>query len=89
MNEENLYWEADLFEIPYENWCLYCHAPKTLAKNFSEHINQLCNCIGIQPYALSNYPGEYRLVETHPRNDIAQQYYKRTDVDELVRKLTK
>ena len=82
--EENRYWAADLFEIPYDNWCLICHAPKKPAKNFSEHSDELCNCIGLQPYTLSSYPGEYKLVKTLPRNNTEQQYYKRTDVDELV-----
>lgn len=46
-----------------------------------------CCCNGIQTYAMSNYPGEHRMVESHPGNIDSEQWYRREDVDVLLKKL--
>ena len=47
-----------------------------------------CKCMGIQTYAMSNYPGEYKLVRSHPDNPD-QHWYKREDVDAIIIELKK
>jgi hypothetical protein len=47
-----------------------------------------CCCRGIQPYAMSVYPGEHNLVPTHPANG-GEQWYKRDDVDAKLDELEK
>lgn len=63
---------------PEENWCEICHREKISTES------SVCACLGIQPYAMSVYPGEYKLVSTHPSNG-GEQWYKRSDVELALR----
>lgn len=48
-----------------------------------EDHGESTSCMGIQTYALSNYPGEFRLVEAHPNNE-GEQWYKRSEIDPIL-----
>jgi hypothetical protein len=49
--------------------------------------HSVCCCKGIQPYALSTYPGEFRMTATHPANDDNEQWYPRLEIDPLLDQL--
>lgn len=40
----------------------------------------------LQPYAMSNYPGEYKLVKCHPTSDC-EQWYRKEDVDSHLKQI--
>jgi hypothetical protein len=66
-------------EAPEPELCEVC----IRAKKPNTHGIPVCDCLGIQPYAMSTYPGEHRLTEIHPNNE-GEQFYKRTDVFALL-----
>lgn len=65
-----------------EGYCNVCSRPMQPTGD----EGWMCNCCGIQPYSLSSYPGEYRLVKTHPSDDDDEQWYKRSEIDPLLSK---
>lgn len=64
-------------------FCPVCGGSRNMAESSS-----ICQCNGIQPYSMSNYPGEHKLVKTHPSNG-GEHFYLRSDVDKLIRQLKK
>jgi hypothetical protein len=69
-----------------ENFCEICCARKVAPPEYPN--DSVCQCKGLQPYAMSTYPGEYRLVKSHP-NSGGHQWYKRADVDAKLEELEK
>lgn len=69
----------------YPELCEVCTRSKT--------VNTLgipvCDCLGIQPYAMSSYPGEHKLVPIHPNNGDEQAWYRREDVEALLERVRK
>ena len=73
--------ETDMKHDADENFCAICCRPKTAPP---EHPNDsVCCCKGLQPYALSSYPGERGLTKIHPENG-GEQWYRREEVDALL-----
>lgn len=73
------------FMTDFENFCNVCLRRKVVTDKSS-----VCRCNGIQTYSLSTYTGEFRMTKSHPDGDgEIQQYYKREDVDNLLKKLKK
>lgn len=64
------------------DYCEICGRYKTEHPDPDQRTN-LCCCRGIQPYAMSCYPGEHKLVRTHPANS-GKQWYRREDVDAIL-----
>lgn len=46
-----------------------------------------CECIGLQTYGLSCYPGEFKNVPIHPSDLQRAQFYKREDVEKRIAEL--
>ena len=69
-----------------EKFCDICCARKVAPPEYPN--DTVCCCRGLQPYAMSNYPGEYRLVKNHPAGP-EEQWYKRSEVDAKLDELEK
>jgi hypothetical protein len=63
---------------PEPNFCEICCARKVAPPEYPN--DSVCQCKGLQPYAMSTYPGEYKLVKSHPKNS-GSDWYKREEVD--------
>ena len=67
----------------HSNFCEICGRHKGLP----EGDTSVCVCFGVQTYAMSSYPGEYQLVPSHPGSGDEEQWYRREDIDPLLRNL--
>ena len=71
----------ELFDDP--DFCKICYG--VIATNDRLRV---CDCQGIQPYALSTYPGEFCMSKCHPSGQ-EEQFYKRSEIDPILQEARK